>query len=163
MSTDTDPRSPDRTPRAAQPGDIIPLTAPTPAPPHVPSLSEAATVYDQVGGDSVFRELVDRFYARVEVDPVLRPLFPADLGPGKEWQTLFLTQFFGGPARYNTERGHPRLRGRHLPFPIGSREAEAWLGHMLAAVDEVGITEPARTAMRDYFTYAARFLRNQSE
>ena len=127
---------------------------------HVPSASEAASVYAQVGGDETFRRLVDAFYARVEADPVLRPLFPADLAAGKEHQFLFLTQFFGGPARYQERRGHPRLRARHLPFAIGHREAQAWLGHMLAAIDEVGIPEPARTRMRGYFTYTANFLRN---
>ncbi len=128
---------------------------------HVPSATEAASVYQQVGGDETFRRLVDAFYARVEADPVLRPLFPADLGAGKEHQFLFLTQFFGGPARYQERRGHPRLRARHLPFAIGAREANAWLQHMLAAIDEVGIAEPARTRLRGYFAYTADFLRNQ--
>lgn len=127
----------------------------------VPTAEEAATVYAQAGGDAAFRRLVDAFYARVEADPVLRPLFPPDLGPGKEHQFLFLTQFFGGPPRYQERRGHPRLRARHLPFAIGRREAEAWLGHMLAAIDETGIPEPARSRMRGYFTYTAGFLRNR--
>lgn len=125
-----------------------------------PSAEQARAVYDQIGGDDAFRRLVHAFYARVEADPVLRPLFPADLAPGKEHQFLFLTQFFGGPARYSAQRGHPRLRARHLPFPIGRRESEAWLGHMLAALDEAGIPEPARTQMRGYFAYTARFLEN---
>lgn len=137
------------------PNQRIDLTGP------VPSATQAATVYDQVGGDPTFRRLVDHFYARVERDPLLRPMFPADLAAGKEHQFLFLTQFFGGPARYQERRGHPRLRARHLPFSIGAREAGAWLGHMLAAIDEVGITEPARTAMRNYFDYAAHFMINQ--
>jgi hemoglobin len=128
----------------------------------VPTAAEAASVYDMVGGDPTFRRLVEAFYARIERDPLLRPLFPADLGPGKERQFLFLTQFFGGPPRYTERRGHPRLRARHLPFPIGTAEAEAWLGHMLAAIDEVGIAEPARTRMRGYFAYTARFLRNRA-
>lgn len=127
----------------------------------VPSAREAASVYEQVGGDPTFRRLVDTFYAKVEQDPVLRPLFPADLGPGKERQFLFLTQFFGGPPRYSELRGHPRLRARHLSFPIGRREAEAWLGHMLASIEETGIPKPARTQMRSYFDYAAHFLINQ--
>jgi hemoglobin len=139
------------------PSNQIPLAQ------HVPSASEAASVYEEVGGDEAFRRLVDLFYARIEADPLLRPMFPADLGPGKERQFLFLTQFFGGPPRYNERRGHPRLRARHLPVPIGTREAERWLGHMLAAVDEAGIPEPARTKMRNYFDYAAHFLINQAE
>lgn len=129
----------------------------------VPSAAEASAVYEQAGGDAAFQRLVDAFYARVETDPVLRPMFPADLTAGKEHQFLFLTQFFGGPPRYQERRGHPRLRARHLPFPIGRREADAWLGHMLAAIDEAAIPEPARTRMRGYFTYTADFLRNQDE
>jgi hemoglobin len=143
------------TPRNPLPPERIELTQ------RVPSASEAAAVYDQVGGDATFRRLVDTFYAKIEADPVLRPMFPADLGPGKEHQFLFLTQFFGGPPRYQAVRGHPRLRARHLPFPIGRREAAAWLGHMLTSIDEVGIPEPARTQMRNYFTYAADFMRNR--
>lgn len=127
----------------------------------VPTAAEAQSVYAQVGGDATFRRLVDAFYARIETDPLLRPLFPPDLGPGKERQFLFLTQFFGGPPRYTELRGHPRLRARHLPFAIGRPEADAWLGHMLAAIDETGIPEPARTRMRGYFTYAADFMRNR--
>lgn len=137
------------------PSDRVELVA------RVPTAEEASAVYQQVGGDETFRRLVKAFYARVEADPVLRPLFPADLSAGKEHQFLFLTQFFGGPTRYQERRGHPRLRARHLPFTIGRREAEAWLGHMLAAIDEAGIPEPARTQMRGYFTYTANFLRNR--
>jgi len=117
-------------------------------------------IYDLVGGDQPFRRLVDAFYARVERDPILRPMFPADLGPGKEYQFLFITQYFGGPARYNELRGHPRLRARHLPFPIGQTERDAWVGHMLAAVDEAGFTGDARQALIDYFERAANFMMN---
>ena len=68
------------------------------------------TLYDQAGGDAPFRQLVDIFYRNVEANAVLRPLFPADLAAGKEWQFLFITQYFGGPTRYHEQRGHPRLR-----------------------------------------------------
>lgn len=118
------------------------------------------TVYEMVGGDATFQRLVDVFYSKVEADPELRPMFPPDLEAGKRWQFLFLTQFFGGPARYAEERGHPRLRMRHLPFPIDSRARDHWLGHMLAAIDEVGIAEPARGVMRDYFERASAFMIN---
>jgi hemoglobin len=119
------------------------------------------TIYDAVGGDEPFRRLVNAFYARVERDPLLRPLFPEDLEPGKEGQFLFITQYFGGPQRYSEQRGHPRLRARHLPFPIGQRERDAWVGHMRAAIDEAGFSEPARQALIDYFERAATFLINR--
>ncbi len=119
------------------------------------------SIYEQVGGAETFRRLVDYFYQQVEQDPLLRPMFPDDLEPGKQRQYLFLVQYFGGPADYNRERGHPRLRMRHMPFPIGQAERDAWLGHMLDAVDAVGIDEPARTVMRNYFEQAASAMINQ--
>ena len=118
------------------------------------------SLYEQVGGDPTFRRLVDAFYARVERDPLLRPIFPPDLGPGKEGQFLFLTQYWGGPPRYQEQRGHPRLRMRHAPFRIGQAERDAWVGHMLAAIDEVGIPEPARAQLREYFETGATFMIN---
>jgi hemoglobin len=121
------------------------------------------TVYDLLGGDEKFALLVDAFYRRVEQDPVLRPMYPEDLSESKEHLFLFLTQFFGGPRRYEERRGHPRLRMRHLPFPIGGRERDAWLRHMRAAVDEAGIPEPARQVMLDYFEHAAHFLVNRAD
>ncbi|MBI5669767.1 MAG: globin [Chloroflexi bacterium] len=118
------------------------------------------SVYEIAGGDPAFQKLVDVFYARVEADPVLRPLFPVDLEPGKRWQFLFLTQFFGGPPRYAAERGHPRLRQRHFPFPIDQQARDRWLAHMLAAIDETAIPEPARSEMRTYFERASAFMIN---
>ena len=117
-------------------------------------------VYDFVGGDVTFQNLVDAFYTRIEADTVLRPLFPQDLKPGKRWQFLFLTQFFGGPSRYTQERGHPRLRMRHFPFAIDQQARDRWLRHMLESIDEVGIAEPARTIMRDYFERGSAFMIN---
>jgi hemoglobin len=121
------------------------------------------TLYDLVGGDPTFQQLVDVFYSRVEADADLRPMFPDDLEPGKRWQFLFLTQFFGGPARYAEERGHPRLRMRHMPFPIDMDARNRWLGHMLAAIDAVGIQEPMRTTMRDYFERGSAFMMNREQ
>jgi hemoglobin len=118
------------------------------------------SVYEIVGGDVVFQKLVDMFYQKIEADPVLRPMFPDDLESGKRWQFLFLTQFFGGPARYAEERGHPRLRQRHFPFTIDQTARDHWLAHMLAAIDDVGIPEPARSEMRDYFERASTFMMN---
>lgn len=118
------------------------------------------TVYELIGGDSTLRQLVDVFYARVERDERLRPMFPDDLEPGKRWQYLFLVQLFGGPMQYADERGHPRLRMRHAPFPIDETARDAWLEHMLAAIDEIGIEDPARAAMRRYFERAAAHMIN---
>ncbi len=125
--------------------------------------AEGKTLYEQVGGDETFRRLVDAFYARIDRDPVLRDMFPPDMEESKENQFLFLTQYWGGPARYEAQRGHPRLRVRHFPFAIGQKERDAWVGAMLGAIDEVGIPEPARSQMTEYFERAATFLINHQE
>ena len=119
------------------------------------------STYENAGGEAIFRALVDDFYRRVEADPELRSLFPDDLEPGKRGQFLFLVQFFGGPPNYSVERGHPRLRMRHMPFPIDQAARDRWLGHMLAAIDAVAIPEPARSTMRDYFDRGSSFMINQ--
>lgn len=124
--------------------------------------SEQETLYQRVGGDETFQALVDAFYRRVEADELLRPMFPDDLEPGKHYQFLFLTQYWGGPARYQQERGHPRLRMRHSPFAIDERARDAWLGHMQTAVTEVGIEEPDRSVLLEYFERAATFMINRS-
>jgi hemoglobin len=118
------------------------------------------TLYERVGGEPTFQRLVEAFYRRVEADEVLRPLFPTDMTAGKRWQMLFLMQYFGGPVQYVIERGHPRLRMRHSPFPIDQEKRDHWLRHMLAAVDEAGIQEPMRTTMYDYFEFASTAMIN---
>jgi len=120
-----------------------------------------ASIYHAAGGDDFFRELVETFYARIETDPILRPLFPASLEGGKERQFLFMTQFFGGPGRYSALHGHPRLRGRHLPFPIGQKERDVWLGHMLASLEKLAPPEPVAREMREYFAQTSQFLINR--
>ncbi|GAB4441604.1 MAG: globin [Chloroflexi bacterium OHK40] len=124
-------------------------------------MSDVPSIYELAGGAPAFRRLVDAFYARVEQDPLLRPMFPADLAPGKEHQLLFLTQYFGGPSTYSALRGHPRLRMRHAPFPIDQAARDAWLDHMFAALDEAAIPEPARSAMQAYFERAASAMINR--
>ncbi len=125
-------------------------------------MDQTRSLYESIGGDETFRRLVDAFYRHIEADPFLRPLFPADMTLGKEGQFLFLTQYFGGPQRYTEQRGRPFLRMRHMPFAIGERERDAWVGHMLAAIDEVGIPEPYRAVMREYFERGATFMINQA-
>ena len=124
---------------------------------------QALNLYEFVGGDATFQALVDCFYAKVEADETLRAIFPADLESGKRWQFLFLTQYFGGPERYAYERGHPRLRMRHSPFPINDTARDLWLGYMCDAIDEVGIQEPARNLMRQYFERGSAMMINLHE
>lgn len=118
------------------------------------------TVYDALG-DQLFRDLTAAFYRGIAADPVLQGMFPDDLEASRERQYLFLIQYFGGPSTYNDRYGHPRLRMRHFPFPIGKPERDAWLGHMLAAIAEVGVPEPYATVMRNYFENASLAMMNQ--
>lgn len=118
------------------------------------------SLYDEVGGEPVFRQLVADFYAGVARDPVLRPLYPDDLGPAEERLRMFLVQYWGGPTTYSEQRGHPRLRMRHVSWQIGEREREAWLSHMLPAVARLDIPDHARAAIWDHLERAAHSLMN---
>ena len=120
------------------------------------------TLYDLVGGEDTFRRLVARFYAGVAADPVLRPLYPdEDLGPAEERLRMFLVQYWGGPRTYSDRRGHPRLRMRHAPFAIGDRERDAWLRHMRAAVDSLGLPPEQDQTLWRYLEMAAHSMQNR--
>jgi hemoglobin len=94
-------------------------------------------LFERVGGQAFFVDLVDRFYLGVAGDPLLRPLYPDDLTESAGHLALFLMQYWGGPPIYNEQRGHPRLRMRHAPFVIGPAERDAWLRHMHVALREL--------------------------
>jgi len=122
---------------------------------------QAETFYEQVGGEPTFRRLVKAFYQGVAEDPQLRPMYPEqDLGPAEERLTLFLMQYWGGPRTYSDERGHPRLRMRHAPFTVDRAAHDAWLRHMRAAVDGLGLAEEHRRQLWDYLEYAAASMVN---
>lgn len=119
------------------------------------------SLYDAVGGEPVFRALVARFYAGVRADPVLRPLYPEDeLDAAEERLRLFLIQYWGGPADYQALRGHPRLRMRHAPFTVGEQARDAWLTHMRAAVESLGLAPELERPLWDYLHGAAYALQN---
>jgi hemoglobin len=119
------------------------------------------SVYELAGGEDTFRLLVQRFYARVADDAVLRAVYPEeDLSAATERLTLFLIQYWGGPNTYSEQRGHPRLRLRHRPFVIGRRERDAWLGHMTSAVESLDLAPAVRKALLDYFGTASTAMIN---
>ena len=122
---------------------------------------EIDTLFDRVGGHTFFTELVEWFYQLVEVDPILRPLYPADLRPGKRYLASFLAQYWGGPPHYSMERGHPRLRLRHLPFAIGELERDAWVACMVKAIRSVEISDADAFLMIGYFESTATWMINQ--
>lgn len=130
-----------------------------------------STLFDAVGGDAFFHRLVDTFYDGVAGDEVLVLLYPEapDLRGARERLRGFLVQYWGGPTTYSDQRGHPRLRMRHLPFHIGREERDRWLTHMLAAVDvatgeldDPAVAAAAGDALRGYFRPAAEQLRNDT-
>lgn len=124
---------------------------------------EPVTVFDAVGGQPFFDDLCDRFYRRVDADPVLRPLYPEDPAAyqaSERWLALFLGQYWGGPATYSEARGHPRLRMRHAGFLVGGRERDAWYDAMAASVEECGLAPDLRDRLLAYFAMAADHLRN---
>src|SRR5438270_8640720 len=127
---------------------------------HVSVTDETTTVFEIVGGQPCFDALVERFYVRVEADRVLRPLHPENLEPGKRALALFLGQYWGGPAAYSAEKGHPRLRMRHAPFVIDAAARDSWLSAMLASVDEADAPEIARERLSEYFTMASTAMIN---
>ena len=126
------------------------------------------TLYERVGGLPFFEQLVDRFYEGVATDPVLLPLYPEapDLTGARHRLSGFLVQYWGGPTAYSDERGHPRLRMRHMPFHIGPAERDHWLTHMAAAVDHVCAETGAGAGIAEellaYFVPAAEHLRNDT-
>jgi len=123
--------------------------------------NEVATIYERVGGYQFFVELVERFYEFVEADLSLRPLYPEDLEPGKAHLATFLAQYWGGPHRYSLERGPPRLRQRHMQFPIGQEERDTWVTHMISALDSMEISVDDSTLMEDYFKSTATLMINR--
>jgi len=121
----------------------------------------SAEFFERAGGEPTFRLLVQRFYAGVAMDPLLRPLYPEeDLEPAADRLALFLIQYWGGPNTYSQTRGHPRLRMRHAPFVIGEAERDAWLRHMRDALDSLDLPEDVATRLWDYLTMAAESMRN---
>lgn len=128
----------------------------------------APTLFFRVGGMPFFERLVDEFYTGVARDEVLLPLYPEqpDLTGARHRLTLFLAQYWGGPTTYMEERGHPRLRMRHMPFHVGPLERDRWLVHMAAAVERVsadsGVPDGVAEELMAYFVPAAEHLRNDT-
>lgn len=124
---------------------------------------DESSLYDAVDGMPFFERLVDAFYDGVMTDAVLRPLYPDDdLADSRRHLTLFLAQYWGGPQTYNEERGHPRLRLRHMPFYVGTVERDRWLLHMGAAVERTTESQSIRATLMNYFVPAAEHLRNDT-
>lgn len=117
--------------------------------------------YDQVGGHATFERLVRAFYEGVRHDPVLWPMYPqADLEGAIHRLTMFLEQYWGGPGTYSEERGHPRLRMRHVAFKVNPDARDRWLSHMRAALDTLELSPLHDATLWGYLDRAAHALVN---
>jgi len=120
--------------------------------------------YQLIGGEEAVRRLVDRFYALMDTLPearAIRALHQPDLSHAKERLFMFLSGWLGGPQLYVERFGHPRLRQKHLPFPIGEAERDAWMLCMTRALDEVVPDAALRARLTQSFFKTADFLRNR--
>ncbi len=122
--------------------------------------SAETTVYEALGEEGLAR-LVAAFYRQIPTDDLLGPLYPPDDLAGAEQRLRdFLVYRFGGPDRYIQERGHPKLRIRHVGFAINRSVRDRWMQLMNAALDESGTPPAAATAIRKFLDEAATFLIN---
>ena len=125
------------------------------------AIDPLSVIYKSVGSEGPYYQLVEAFYQGVEKDPLLRPLYPEDLGPGKKHLAQFLIQRTGGATTYSDERGHPRMRGRHMPFKIGQAERDAWVTNMEAALEVVPEFQTHKATLKEFFASFATFMINQ--
>ena len=120
-------------------------------------------VHQQIGEEGL-NNLVSAFYKRVKEDSLLSPMYPNDDWEGAQERLAdFLIYRCGGSQKYIEERGHPRLRMRHMPFHIGTAERDRWLKLMSEAMDEAGVKPPASELLSEFFVQTADFMRNASD
>jgi hemoglobin len=122
------------------------------------------TPYALLGREAGVRALVDRFYDLMDLEPQyaeLRAVHGATLEQAREKLSLFLCGWLGGPPLYVSKHGHPRLRARHLPFAIASRERDQWLACMAQALDDVGCPAELKSGLMEAFFGTADWMRNR--
>lgn len=117
------------------------------------------SIYELIGEDQI-RLLTRYFYQEVAHNPALKKLYPKDLEPAERRLFLFLLQVFGGPPTYTEERGHPRLRMRHLEWQIDSSMRDHWLNAMLTALDRINPDQNVKELMMGYFIKTANHMIN---
>ncbi|HSJ65571.1 MAG TPA: group II truncated hemoglobin [Gemmatimonadaceae bacterium] len=125
-----------------------------------------STPYEQLGGESGVRRLVDRFYDLMDSSPEaanVRALHAKSLKASREKLFLFLTGWTGGPPVYMERFGHPRLRMRHFPFAIGTRERDEWLWCMDRALDAHDMPDELRAHLRARLHHLADHMRNRPD
>lgn len=124
----------------------------------------ASIPFHRIGGQPAVDRLIDSFYDRMETLPeaaVIRALHPRDLSGTRAILKKYLAEWLGGPPAYSQERGHPRLRARHLPFSIGDAERDAWMFCMRGALEEVVTDVPTREWILQKLIPLADWMRNR--
>jgi hemoglobin len=127
--------------------------------------ARTSTAFERLGGEAQVRQLVDRFYDLMELEPAyasLRALHPTTLEGSRDKLFWFLCGWLGGPDHYIDRFGHPRLRARHLPFTIGVAERDQWLHCMAQAMRELAIDEHLAERLAAAFFNTADWMVNQS-
>ena len=125
---------------------------------------ENTTTYKLIGGDATVARLCDRFYELMDTVPQfqgIRAMHPTDLTNSLDKLYMFLSGWLGGPDLFVEKFGHPRLRGRHMPFEIGVAERDQWVTCMVLAMEDVGIEEGIRDQFMANFFHTADFMRNK--
>jgi len=124
-------------------------------------LVDELQVFSLVGEDG-FQRLIAAFYRQVPHDDLLGPMYPAhDLAGAEQRLRDYLIYRFGGPPKYIEERGHPRLRGRHMPFPINKASRDRWMLLMDRAFAEANLPAEAAQPIREFFDNMSTFMINQ--
>jgi len=124
----------------------------------------AVTPFERLGGEAGVRELVDRFYDLMDLEPELagiRRLHPSTLDGSRDKLFWFLCGWLGGPDHYIDRFGHPRLRARHLPYAIGIAERDAWMACMMRAMQETGVDPTLAEKLTESFFGTADWMRNK--
>jgi hemoglobin len=127
--------------------------------------ADADTPFFLIGGEAAVRELVERFYDLMDIEPAyqeLRATHGATLDSARDKLFWFLCGWLGGPDCFVQRFGHPRLKARHMPFKIGIRERDQWLTCMDQAMGDVRVTAPLRDRLRVSFFQTADWMRNQN-
>ena len=125
----------------------------------------AATAFEAIGGEARVRLLVDRFYDLMAIDERfagIRALHPPMLDASRDKLFWFLCGWMGGPDHYVARFGHPRLRARHLPFPIASAERDQWLLCMAEAMADLEVPQPLFDRLLESFSGTADWMRNRA-
>ena len=126
-------------------------------------MSESA--FELMGGEAGVRALVDSFYDRMSLDERfadILALHPVPLDGSRDKLYWFLCGWMGGPDLYIERFGHPRLRARHLPYPIASRERDQWLLCMAEAMADVNVPQPLFDRLLESFSSTADWMRNRA-